>query len=354
MSFNAESLFNKIQEKEQQAGNAGGYSFNNLILKPKVGCSYSLRLLWLKPQGTCTREYPMINQYIHHFWDDNAVGSKDQVVYCPTSQYIKGDTRDGFDSCPICKKCSELYKASKEEGSSSAGELYKKFRRTLRGYVPVYVVNGPDDVIGKVMIFQYGKQFKEFFDRKIFGKMPKVIGEGEQPQPISADEIIGLDAFLYARNDGTVATEGYNFNIQVTSKRMIIGGRQVDMPQYTMDFSRRVTNITDFDGEIITEDLIDKLNAKIRFDEDFFNTSSVAELTKFKLKYIDAEEAVDSMEEETVEDDNPAPAFNPFKEKMSNITSQPVTEEVVKKVEPVSTMSASDDDIDVDALIENL
>jgi hypothetical protein len=140
MSFNAESLFSKIQEREQSSSGASASSFNSLILKPKVGCSYSLRLLWLKPFGTCTREYPMINQYIHHFWDDNAVGSKDQVVYCPTSQYIKGDTRDGFDSCPICAKCSELYKQSKE-GSSSATDLYKKFRRTLRGFVPVYVVN---------------------------------------------------------------------------------------------------------------------------------------------------------------------------------------------------------------------
>jgi hypothetical protein len=347
MSFNAESLFSKIQEREQSSSGASASSFDSLILKPKVGCSYSLRLLWLKPFGTCTREYPMINQYIHHFWDDNAVGSKDQVVYCPTSQYIKGDTRDGFDSCPICAKCSELYKQSKE-GSSSATDLYKKFRRTLRGFVPVYVVNGPEDVIGKVMIFQYGKQFKEFFDRKIFGKMPKVIGEGEQPQPISADEIIGLDAFLYARNDGTVATEGYNFNIQVTSKRMVINGRQVDMPQYTMDFSRKASNILDFDGEPVTESYMDSLNAKIRFDEDFFNISTTADLTKFKLKYIDVSEVVEeeAVEEQVIEE--PAVSMNPFKKHIV----EEVEETPVVKVE--TSVNTSDDDIDVDALIDGL
>ncbi len=346
MSFNAENLFTKIQEREQSNGTVSG-SFNNLILKPKVGCSYSLRLLWLKPIGNCTREYPMINQYIHHYWDDNAVGSKDQVVYCPTSQYIKGETRDAFDSCPICAKCSELYKMSKE-GSTSAQDLYKKFRRTLRGYVPVYVVNGPEDVIGKVMILQYGKSFKEFFDRKIFGKMPKVIGEGEQPQPISADEIIGLDAFLYSRNDGTVASEGYNFNIQVTSKRMIINGRSIDMPQYTMDFSRKVSKIFDFEGEPLTEELMDNLNNKIRFDEDFFNVSTSADLTKFKLKYIDVTEAVEEEQPvEAVVEAEPETTMNPFKKHIT----ETVEEKPVVKVE---ANTSADDDIDVDALIDGL
>lgn len=354
MSFNAESLFNKIQAQEQAAPSGSTSTFNNLILKPKVNCSYSLRLIWLKPFGTCTREYPMINQYIHHYWDDKAVGSKDQVVYCPTSQYIKGDTRDGFDSCPICEKCSELYKQSKE-GSSSAKELYKKFRRTLRGYVPVYVVNGPEDVIGKVMILQYGKQFKEFFDRKIFGKMPKVVGENaEQPQPISADEIIGLDAFLYSRNDGTIALEGYNFNVQVTSKRMVIEGRQIDMPQYTMDFSRKPTSVGTFGDEYITADVMDNLNAKIRFDEDFFNVSTTADLTKFKLKYIDVTEAVEEIAEEESVEAAPEIAMNPFKNNVSVMNEEAPVKKVEIESTPVTVSAADDDDIDVDALLEKL
>jgi hypothetical protein len=345
MSFNAESLFNKIQQQEQQAATGVGRSFNSLILKPKVNCNYSLRLLWLQPEGSCTREYPMINQYVHHFWDDNAVGSKDQVVYCPTSQYIKGETKDGFSSCPVCAKCSELYKAS-NEGSSSAATLYKTFRRTFRGYVPVYVVNGPEDVVGKVMILSYGKMFKEFFDRKIFGVMPKRSGE-EQQQPISADDIIGLDAFLYAKNDGTVVTDGYNFNIQVTAKKMIIDGKSIDMPQYTMDFSRRSSTITHFGDEEITIDVMNSLNSRINFDNDFYNISSSTDLNKFKLKYIDAEETVSE-----TEDAEPAQAvvqnINPFK--------KPVVEEkpVVVPAQEENVVNNDDDDIDVDALIDGL
>jgi hypothetical protein len=360
--LSADSVFSKLQATVQAAANGSGNfsNINSMILKPKINASYSLRLLWLQPYGTCTREYPMINQYIHHYWDDTATSGKDKVVYCPTSQYIKGETKAGFESCPICTECSKLYKAS-QEGSTSAGKLYKTFRRTFRGYVPVYVVNGPDDVVGQVKILQYSKMFKDFFDRKIFGVAARPSGN-EEVQPIDPDEVIGIDAFMYVDKSGNVVTDGYNLNIQVTSKKMVIEGRSVDMPQYTLDFSRKNTSILNFGDDAITTELFNGLNEQISFDSNFYNESSVAELNTFKLKYVTAEETVEETTDEDVDStiNNLSANMNPYATKTPAASVAPAvatpppvkTAPVVEKV--TQTSDNGDDDIDVDALINDL
>jgi hypothetical protein len=297
----------------------------------------------------------MINQYIHHFWDENATNGKDKVVYCPTSQYIKGENKAGFESCLICAECSKLYKAS-QEGSTSAGKLYKTFRRTFRGYVPVYVVNGPEDVVGQVKILQYSKMFKDFFDRKIFGVAARPSGN-EEVQPIDPDEVIGIDAFMYVDKAGNVVHDGYNLSIQVTSKKMAIEGRQVDMPQYTLDFSRKNTSIIAFGDEEITTEMFNSLNEKISFDSNFYNESTTAELNTFKLKYVTAEEVV-----EETSDSEANEMVNKLATNMNPYSTTPKTPEIEKPInksvpvveEVTQTTDNSDDDIDVDALINDL
>lgn len=358
MSLSAENLFSKLQAKEQAAASNSNFNnVNSVILKPKINSNYSLRLLWLQPYGTCTREYPMINQYIHHFWDDSATSGKDKVVYCPTSQYIKGETKIGFDACPICAECSKLYKEY-QSGSSSAEKLYKTFRRTFKGYVPVYVVNGPEDVVGQVKILQYSKMFKDFFDRKIFGATPRATGN-EEVQAVDPDEVIGIDAFMYLNKAGKVVTDGYNLNIQVTSKRMAINGKQIDMPQYTLDFSRKSTNITSFGEEEITTELFNNLNEKLGYDSNFYNESTVTELNTFKLKYIDAEETIEETKNEpevTESVTKTAANMNPYAKDKQVETKSEVEQPKEKVVEEVNVPSDnnSNDDIDIDDLINNL
>lgn len=358
MSLSAENLFSKLQAKEQAAANNSNFNnVNSVILKPKINSNYSLRLLWLQPYGSCTREYPMINQYIHHYWDDSATSGKDKVVYCPTSQYIKGETKAGFDACPICAECSKLYKEY-QSGSSSAEKLYKTFRRTFKGYVPVYVVNGPDDVVGQVKVLQFSKMFKDFFDRKIFGIAPRATGN-EEVQAIDPDEVIGIDAFMYLNKAGKVVTDGYNLNIQVTSKRMAINGKQIDMPQYTLDFSRKSSNITSFGDEPITTELFNNLNEKLNYDSNFYNESTVTELNTFKLKYINAEETVEESKDESSTDESISKTvsnMNPYKEEKTVITETEEKEPEEKIIEEVntSTDNKASDDIDIDELINTL
>ena len=361
--YNPKSLFNKIQSKEQaiaeNSGSTGNFT-NPLIFKPKVGTTYAVRLLWLSPDKGSDREYPMINQYIHRVWDDNATnGNKDNKVICPTSQYMMGEVPAAFKKCPICAAASNFYKQG-QEGSESAKELYSKFRRTCLGYVPIYIVNGPEDDIGQIKILQYGKQFRDFFDSKIFGI--KKQNKNEDAAVNLDEEAIGLEAFMYYDETAdSVINVGYDLLITTTSKKMNIGGKQVDMPQYQLDFSRRTKTINELDGVDITSEegikYFNSLNADIlHFDKDFYIKSTEEELHEFNLNFISGE-AVSTMtvgstkpaislpkktvSEESVEEDSIPYEFT---EKKSVSARAKISPSV--KVEEIVTEVPNDADID--------
>ena len=301
MSYNPKSLFNKIQSKAQANANIGGnsQSFSNpLIFKPKVGTSYSVRLLWLQPADGSDREWPMINSYIHRCWDDNAAGGqKDHKVICPTSQYIMDEVPKAFKACPICAAASDFYKKG-QEGSESAKELYNKFRRTCMGYVPVYIVNGPEEDLHTIKILQYGKQFKDFFDSKIFGikKQQRNADPADVANEVE-DEAIGPEAFMYYDEEtDQVVTRGYNLVIITTSKKMTIGGKEIQMPQYQLDFTRKMSAVNEIDDvDLNTKEGIkyfNSINSSIlHFDRDFYLKSTPEELEEFKLNFITRSEA---------------------------------------------------------------
>lgn len=367
MSYNPKSLFNKIQSKEQaiaeNSGAAGGGFSNPLIFKPKPGTTYAVRLLWLSPADGSDREYPMINSYIHRVWDENATGSKDNKVVCPTSQYMMGEVPSAFKKCPICAAASDFYKKG-QEGSESAKELYSKFRRTCLGYIPIYIVNGPEDDIGQIKILQYGKQFRDFFDSKIFG-IKKQNKNEEVPVGLD-DEAIGLEAFMYYDETlDKIANVGYDLLITTTSKKMNIGGKSVDMPQYQLDFSRRPKMITELDSiNIETEEGVayfNSLNADIlNFDKDFYIKSTEEDLHAFKLNFISGE-AIDTptaskpaislpkkpvVETPAVEEDAIPYDYDEKPAEKPVVKSKPAVKAAPKAMEPA--------DDDIDSLIDGL
>lgn len=361
MSYNPKSLFSQIQKREQEHANLSVSAFaNEHLFKPKSG-TVVLRLLWLPPNN-CDREYPMINSYVHKFYDPNATGKKFAKVVCPTSQYMLGETMEAFQKCPICKAVSEFYKNG-QKGSKSAEEMYKTFRRTCEGYIPVYVVNGPEDVIGQVKILQYGKQFKDFFNRKIFGIQAKA-KEGEEQEPIAEDEIIGLDAFMYLNEDtGKIVTEGYDLIITTTTTKMNLNGKSVNMPQYSLDFSRKPKSITEINNIDLTKgtgiNYFKNINNDIRFDADFYVTSTDADLQMFKTSYITKGE----IEESTVEEETSVETDNIVEEEeVETVKSTPTPKTKTKtKSAPITIEEQEEDiihnydgDVDVDAIIAGL
>jgi hypothetical protein len=369
--FDAKSVFEKIKSNEQKNANGGSgtSAFSNpLILKPKANVNYVLRLLWLPPSSTSDREYPMINSYIHKIWDEHATGSKEQKVVCPTSQYMLGETPSAFKKCPICAAASQFYKDG-QAGSESAEELYNTFRRTCVGYVPVYVVNGPEEDLHQVRILQYGKQFKDFFDLKIFG-IVKQARNGEEVPSVDADEVIGLDAFMYYDStNNEVINTGYDLIIQASSKKMIIKNKEVTMPVYTLDFARKARKISSIDGVDLDSTagvkyFKDLNEAILHFDDDFYKKSTDAELQAFKTKYITKAEA-ESEEVETDMYDEPVitkpvskPAPVDVEEDGLNYDDEPVVSKPVSKPAPKAAVTDDNDlprtengEIDINALL---
>lgn len=365
----ATKLFDALRKKvESQSTSTPGTFGNQNLLKLKRDTSYKLRLLWLVPSDGYEREYPMLNQYVHRIWDENAIGSKNVEVYCKTSQYDEGETKAGF-ACPICKKMSELYKEYLDHGSASAYEIYKKFRRTLHGFVPVYVISGPQEDLHKVKILQYTKTFKDFFDLKIFGiTKAKKSGQDDQVQDDVADDIIGIDAFTYYDpKNNEVVTKAYDLIVTVTTKKVTIDGKKLDLPDYKLDFSRKMSEI-DLEGEGITVEGYLNLSQEIGFDADFYKKSTDEELNAFKNKYITNEGDVEAEEETDLnlnEDEEPeveSPKAAAMKEiakakapaKKPVVKEEPVIEDEEDSDEADEPASKDDEELDIDKLLEGL
>lgn len=353
MTFNAMGIFDKLQQREQQRANEGGNFGNKHILKLQRGNKYQLRLLYLPPLN-CDRQYPMINNYSHSFWDDNASGNKMQVVTCPTSQYLDGDR--GFNECEICKCASEFYSDYKKNGTKVSEELYKKFKRNFNGYIPVYVVNGPEDVVGKVMILRYGKQLADFLNLKVFGVAPKPRA-GQTSIEVDQDDVLAIEAFTYIDDSGNIAKKAYDLTVTVTSRMVPVGDKQVEMPNYAFDFKRNATTIEEFGDIPLTAEYFNTINEELGFDKDFYTKSSPADRENFKLKYIDASDVASSTvnEDESETSDVPPPPLAK-KTVISDEVEQTPKEAERKSSKVVKTAVNNEDDgeIDVDELLANI
>jgi len=296
---NPMSLIDQIRKREQANQAASTFPTNENIIKLKAGNNYAFRLLWLPPvDDKCNRLYPMISQYVHRIYQKGVGEAK---VYCPTSPYLKGDTPEGY-KCPICREVFDLYKESTT--SPSAKQIVDTFRRTMVGYIPVYVVQGPVEEKGKVRILQYTKSFHDFFYSQIFGIAPKKRKNGNNEDTANienVDEPLNTLAFMYLNENDELITNGVNFIVKVTAQKVPINGRMTDVNKYEMKFSH---NETDIPG--ITAPVFKALNSKLKFDEDFYKESSTEELLTFKNKYMSntAETSNDDSDDEVSSDIN--------------------------------------------------
>lgn len=358
---NPKSIFADIQKKikedaEKAANNTGNSAFKNEnVIKPTKAGTMTVRLLWLPPAEGVKRDFPMINSYVHRFYNPNAAnGHKYVKVTCPTSQYMDGETTAGFGHCSICNAVSKFYKEG--ANSPSAKELYNTFRRACEGYIPVYVVTGPEDIQGTVKILQYGKQFKDFFNRKIFGIAAKTDSE-----PIDTDEIIGLEAFMYYDSDEeAIATTGYDLIISTTVENITMGNRKVPMPKYSLDFSRRPKTVAEIDGIDLNSKSgvkwFKNLNEEIGFDKSFLVYSTEEDREKFLKTYITKEDStaasVEGLINESIDTDAEVEDEDEHVEVIK--TKKAVKKHVVVEEDEDDETPTNNGDIDVDKLLQGL
>lgn len=342
----ASNVFDRLRkqaEAQMSKGSGGGFYSNENLLKLKIGEKYRLRLLWIPAPKGVNRENPMINQYVHRFWDNNAIGSKNIEVYCKTSQYDEGETRAGWD-CPVCKEMSNIYKEYSNSGSKSAKEIYDTFRRTFRGYVPVYIINGPEDEVGKIKILQFTKSFKDFFDKHIFG-----FDKDAKDNKVDEEDILSINAFTYYEpTDDTVKLEAYDFVVTVGSKTIPIRGRSVQVPDYKFDFKHNKSEIDFGWGDKTVEKYLN-LSEELNFDKDFLKFSTTKELKDFLNKYVkNSESSTDGDESNEINEEE---IENPHINKMKEIAKETSKKINIKKDDDEvetkkSSASIKDNDIE--------
>lgn len=218
----------------------------------KTGNSYRVRLCWpIDPFNR--RQSPWIFRVIH---EDRGAGRTNTEITCPTSDYLMG--RRGFRACKACECSGNFYNDS--EKSKVSKELYLHFKRQYRYVAMVYVVS--DSLTpknnGKFMLMRVPKGIADYLNRRVFGWATK---NGELPLPL--DRVIGKSAFL--------TDNGYDLNIDVSTESTASG----TFNSYSAEFMPQPTSVP------VTQADINRAALELKFDEDFYKTSSQEEIENF-------------------------------------------------------------------------
>jgi hypothetical protein len=142
------------------------------------------------------------------------------------------------------------------------------------------------------------------------------------------------------------------------------------MPQYSLDFARKMTTISEIDGIDLDDEngvkYFNTLNESVlHYDRDFFLTSTDEDLAEFKLQHISkpvAESIEEDEEEETI---SRPPVRPPVKKSISpveEVESEEPEDEIPMHInkrkpakEAVSELPMTEaGDLDVDSLVNDL
>jgi hypothetical protein len=324
-TFDLDNLFDEVKADEVKQATEKNtsstytkFSEDDRFIQFKAGNTYQFRLLYHVEDPT-KRKRPFIAKYDHTFWDEDAEYDKLKKITCPTSEYILNN--NGFSKCPVCKATRKFYK-DKEDGSATAEELYKQFRRKFHGYALVYVVNDPtnEDNNGKVKIMHFGITIHRWLKLQIFG-----IGDKDQ---VVDDEVIGKAAFDLE--------DGYNLKVKV--------GKKGEYNKYDCEFARKTSTVE------ITKEEIAEAATELKFDEEFLTFSTDEEIQNFYKTCVLAEEVNKDASDELdldLDEDEKAEIINEAigDDDLNMDSDEPEIEE---------TTVEDDDDIDIDNIIANV
>lgn len=259
MGLSNTNMFNKYKELVKNRNEEASKKVaDDRFVQMKAGNVYRMRLLYYTDENL-KRTEPFIEQYNHVYWDE--VSREFGKIICPSSEYVHGV--NGFQMCPVCRNNNKLWKDSKN-GSETAKQLYRQFKRKLNGYALVFMINDPvnPENNGKVKILRYGTTIADFFKAEILGET-----KGKDKDNVVSDPV-GSDAFDL--------DAGYDFILSVTSNPTPEG----TFNAYSCKFAREKTSVN-VD--------VDKLEAEIKllkFDEDFYVSSTKEEIQEFYTNYV--------------------------------------------------------------------
>jgi len=192
--------------------------------------------------------------------------------------------------------------------------------------------------------------------------------------------MIGIEAFTYYDTKSKeIVTKGYDFIVSVGTKRIQMNGKMIDVPDYKLDFARKMTDV-DFEDEEMTVDRFLNLSDELGFDRDFYKISTDEQLEEFKAKYISNDSIVqEDTDDLEIEDEKPkASKMNQImKDIKTSVENAEIEDEEVEepkrapkttpkaapkhaivaeevKEEPAPAASNDEDDLNIDDLLKDL
>lgn len=341
------TFFSTLPKKSKVQGTA---KKTNSVLSMKV-CEddangqptwYRLRLLNFSSK-TNDRDYPFIARYVHQKWGVSAKGYpvvEDEVV-CPVTKFVdwEGDRYD----CPICKYAAQQYGALKESNwkDADASKKNREFTRKFQGIIPVYVVSDPnyEGNNGKMKVIVFSDK----------SPTKKQLIEGNYNKFQYYDEFVKLVEKQLLKANCFNGVKAVDCCIHVAMVEHVVHEGQPNERRWKQKIIDKITFVKPekaTDIPQITREAVDAFP----FDDEYYTSSSMAELKAFYDKHIKvsiSNDDIDAEDEVAVYD---APKSAPVKAKTNAIVHTAI-ENPINETEDVSAKS---DDSEFDDLLDDV
>lgn len=256
-------FYDSLPSRSKTAGNNKKRSLA-LFMKPCADekTYYRFRLLNFGSDGKNDRDFPWIKRFVHTKWGKNDKGMPtviDQIT-CPVTPHVhvEGNRYQACKICDIAGKYFGTYKASNYT-DKEAGRKNKEFSRKLEWIIPVYVVSDPNyegnNGKFKVIIFDNKVTYEDFKDKVEKAALQNRVFNGEN----AVDCCIHMSLAEDVKNAGQ--PNEYVWKHKKIDK-IVFSNKPYDIPS-------------------INKNTVSQMG----FDEEYYTTSSQAEILDFYNKY---------------------------------------------------------------------
>lgn len=238
---------------------------------------YVVRLLLTEPEktipGTIPRDHPFIEKNVHEAWGKDADGKStfQGWVTCPTTKYVRptlGAKVNPKEYCPICRYVDSNFVAYKNSGwkDKQAQKVINSFKTLKLVAIPLYVVRDPHEVAnnGKAKVLLL--KLKDKNDELFYNNLNALIKAQQLKTKVFNGSAQAVDLWISVKEETTVYKEG-----------------TPEEKKYTKTRPDRIGFIAKpHEIPAITNELV----SNFPYDEDYYTSSTLEELTKFYNDYV--------------------------------------------------------------------
>lgn len=294
---------------------------------------YVVRLLLTEQEkpipGTIPRDHPFIEKHVHESWGKDEEGKSvfNGWVTCPTTKYVRptlGAKVDPKKYCPICKYVDSNFVAYKNSGwkDKQAQKVINSFKTTKIVAIPVYVIRDPHEIAnnGKAKVILL--KLKDKADEAFYANLTALIKQQQMKTKVFNGSAQAVDLWISVKEETTKYKEGTPEEKSYTKTR----------PD-KIGFISKPHEIAAITNELV---------ANFPYDEDYYTSSTLEELTKFYNDYVVPTGSV------TIDGHDLNDMID-----MDGTGETTGTSEIQAASEPTVNEETDGIDIDTDAIIEN-